>query len=1084
MRLKSIFGFLFTRRFISERLLLFAMAGGMLMDGWITAAFSQWTTESMLRILISVFAAAALGYTYFSSASRTFVRALAYMAIGTLLAFVGYLLVLHHFSYDDSLTFLGAFLICSLYFRSMGELAAYLVAGLLLASIGLLLVENPQVNPQMFVLRLTLGAILVLGLSYATRQFQEQLHRFSKQVAEENRSLNETRIALEERLTAEHLLALVASRVNSVVMISDASDRIEWVNQEFTKVTGYSMEEVVGRTPEFLRGPGTDENIVRQINEKKARLESFHATILNYRKDGKPVWVQMHVTPLLDTNGKLERFIAVQEDITEFKITEEELRQSREQLKAAQQHAKIGSWEWNDRSETISISDEMARMLGMEGWKQAPIPLVMSRVHPDDVDVLRKSIQNGLRRRSPFEVDFRLIAGGITRNVYLTGQAIASKTNDRTEKLVGTMQDITERKKIEEEMRLAEKQYRSLFEHSQHMICMHDLDGTILSINPAGAHAVGYEPEEVIGRNIKTFFYAGKTAEYDEYMRTISLKGSVQGLLRLRVRGGSTVVWMYNNVLLTGPEGQPFVLSSNVEITSRFEMEKELRRAKQTAEETVVMKDRFVANISHELRTPMNAIVGFTELLLKTKLTPEQQEYIQAVHIAGNNLTAMINDVLDIAKIEAGKIEFEAKPFNVRNIMSDTHRLLSQRAMQVNLNFEWKCDERVPVYVLGDELRLTQVLINLVGNAVKFTERGFVHFSCTVTEESESSVSLEFMVEDSGIGIPEEKIDAIFDPFIQASAESTRKFGGTGLGLSIVRDLAELQGGSVGVRSAVGIGSTFTVTIPYKKVSMEVVQQVEHALQPSQAPGHVRVLIVEDQPLNQQLAKKLISDFGFTAEIAINGKAALEILRNDPDPFDVVLMDLQMPELDGYDAAKLIRTKLQLAIPIIAVTAHSSSGEREKCLNIGMNDYLVKPFRAQELYFKIASVLKKQHVDEVPPAEPPAEESPLRSLAAGDKKFEREMLGILLKSLPEDFAAAQQAFVEENYPQLKSIAHRIKSSVALAGEKQAAEKLDEIEKLAAAADKVALANAFDGLSGRIDSLMLRIQAEHDAIRAD
>lgn len=1075
--MKALISFLFSRRFISERILLLAMTGGMLMDGWISAAFSHWSTEALLRILVSFFAAIALAYTYIPSASRVVVRGIAYATIATLLSFVIYLLFLHHFDYDNSLTFLGAYLICSLYFRSMRELIVYLLVGLALVSVALIMVQNPQVNPEMFVLRLSLGGILVLGLSYATRQFQEQLHRFSKQVAAENRSLNETRIALEQRLTSEDLLALVASRVNSVVMISDAEDRIEWVNQEFTQITGYTAEEVIGRVPDFLRGPGTDPNVIKKIAKHKEKLEPFHETILNYRKDGKPVWMQMHVTPLLDNSGKLERFIAVQDDITEFKITEEELRLSREQLKAAQRQAKIGSWEWSDRSETISISDEMARMVGMEGWKNAPLTIVMSRVHPGDIDVLRKSIENGLRRRSPFEIDFRLIVNGITRNVYLTGQAIASKTSERTEKLIGTMQDITERKKIEEEMRLAEKQYRSLFEHSQHMICMHDLDGTILSINPAGAHAVGYEPEEVIGRNIKSFFYAGKVSEYQKYMAAIRAKGSAQGLLRLRVRGGTTAVWMYSNVLLTGPEGNPFVLSSNVEITSRFEMEKELRRAKQTAEETVVMKDRFVANISHELRTPMNAIVGFTELLLKTKLTPEQQEYIQAVHIAGNNLTAMINDVLDIAKIEAGKIEFEAKPFNIRTVMSDTHRLLSQRAAQANLSFEWKCDDHIPVYILGDELRLTQVLINLVGNAVKFTERGFVLFTCTIKEETEQSIILEFLVEDSGIGIPEEKIDAIFDPFTQASAESTRKFGGTGLGLSIVRDLAQLQGGSVSVKSAVGIGSSFVVTIPYKKVSIEVIQQVEHALQPAEAPGHVRVLLVEDQPLNQQLAKKLISDFGFTAEVAVNGKAALEILRNDPAPFDVILMDLQMPEMDGYDAAKLIRTKLQLEIPIIAVTAHSSSGEKEKCLAIGMNDYLVKPFRAQELYFKIASVLKKQAVGNAPVADNGAELNPLRALAAGDKKFEREMLEMLLKSLPEDLLSAQEAIAGENLSLLKSIAHRIKSSVALAGEKVIAEKLEEAETAAGNKDQAAVQKAFYDLPQRMEQLLVRLKKD-------
>jgi PAS domain S-box-containing protein len=1041
---------LFSRRYFSERILFLAITGGMLLDGWMTAVFREFSGEALLRIIVSVLAAGLLAATYLNAVSRQLIRRMAYGAIVLLLTSAAILNIIHHFDFDNALTFIGIYIICSLYFRTISELVFYLGFGLLLVITAILLVEDPHLNATIFVFRFFLAGLLVLILSYATRRFQEQVRLFSQQVSEENESLRKTKLELEERLSSEHLLALVASRANTSVIISDAKDVIEWVNAGFTGITGYSLEEARGKNPSFLRGPDTDPQTIGRIEEKKNKREPFHETILNYRKNGSPVWIHMHVTPLLDASGKVERYIAIQEDITESKTIEAELRFSREQLKLAQRQAKIGSWEWHDGSETIFISGQMAQMLGLPGWKHAPIALVMERIHPDDVDVLRKTIETVVRRTSPFEIDIRLKLNDTLRYVYITGQAIGNNSNRRTERLFGTMQDITERKQIEEELRLAEQQYRSLFEHSQHMICMHDLNGVILSINPAGAHAIGYQPEEIIGRDMRSFFYVNAQAEYDEYMDAIRTKGSTQGVLRMRVRGGNPVVWLYNNVLLTGPRGNPFVLSSNVEITSRFEMEKELRRTKKLAEEALVMKDRFVANISHELRTPMNAIVGFTELLMKTKLSDEQIEYIQAVHIAGNNLTTMINDVLDIAKIEAGKIEFEARPFSIRNVMSDTHRLLSQTAAQSGLQFEWKCADHVPVYVLGDDLRLTQILINLVGNAVKFTEKGFVNFSATVISETSESLDIEFMVEDSGIGIAEEKVQAIFEPFTQGSAESTRKYGGTGLGLSIVRDLVELQGGMVSVKSAVGIGSTFTFNIPYKKVSVEVIQEVEQALQPVESPGPLRVLLVEDQPLNQQLAKKLVHDFGFTAEIAVNGKAAIDMLRNDPEPFDLVLMDLQMPEMDGYDATRVIREKMHSDIPIIALTAHSSAGEREKCLALGMNGYLVKPFRAQELYFRIASVIRKKHVEPEAPVITGSgfEQKPLHALAAGDQKFEREMLELLIRSIPEDFEAIVNGVETGDFEKLRTTSHRLKSSVALAGDRIFADQLEEMNKLA------------------------------------
>ncbi len=1040
--MSRILQLLFSRHFFSERILFLAVAGIMLVDGWIIGIFNKLSTEVILRIAICAIACISFLFTYSKKTTRLNIKWLAWLSIILLLSFSAFLNVDHHFDNDSVLTFLGAYVICSLYFLSLRELIFYLLFGFFLAISALAITDHPQITSALFVSRLFVGGLLLLSLSFATRQFQEQLQKFSNKVIEENRSLNETKIALEKRLTHEHLLALVASRVNTSVIITGPDDEIEWVNEGFTKITGYSSEEAIGRTIQFLRGPGTDPIAIKRIGIKKNKLVPFHDTILNYRKDGSPIWIQMHITPLIDENGKLERYISIQEDVSENKNRGEELERSRELLKTAQRQAKIGSWEWNDTKRIVSCSDEMSRILGLEGQKFPPTDSISKLIHPNDASVLRKTIENGLRRSSPFEIEFRLIINGAIKYVYLTGQAVNSG-KEKTEMLFGTMQDITERKQIENEMRIAEKQYRSLFEHSQHMICIHDLKGNIMSINPAGAVAVGFKAEEIIGRNISPFLWGNQQDEYEKYMHTIVHAGKAQGLLRLPKQGGESSVWLYNNILLDDPEGNQYVLSSNVEITGRVEMEKELRMAKKLAEESLVMKDRFVANISHELRTPMNAIIGFSDLLLKTKLDSEQVEYLQAIHIAGDNLTSMINDVLDLAKIESGKIEFEAKPFIVRNVMSNVHRLLSQNATQSKLSFEWKCDSNLPSYVLGDELRLTQILINLVGNAIKFTEKGFVHFSCFINKENDESLDLEFVVEDSGIGIPAEKLQLVFDPFIQASAESTRKFGGTGLGLSIVRDLTELQGGAVSVKSVEGIGSSFTVILPMKKVSIEVIQQVEKALQPIASPGNVRVLIVEDQPLNQQLAKKLVSDFGFTTEVAFNGKAAVEFLR--VENFDVVLMDLQMPEMDGYEATKVIRKTLHLDIPIIALTAHSSSGEREKCLAIGMNDYLAKPYRAQELYYKIVSTVRKTISGNIPVETNVREENPIRALSGGDKFFEREIIQLMLNSIPDDVSKMIAAVGEKDFPNARAIAHRIKSSTALAGEYQLSSLLEDCE---------------------------------------
>lgn len=1033
----------FLKHHLPERLLFLTIAGGLIFDGLISQSMNTPSDETILRVIFSAFASFAFLATYIFKLGRPTVRWMAYVAIATMLMFSSFLCYQNKFTFDDALTFIGVYVICSMYFRTSKGLIIYLIAGLILAALTVYVTNEPGVDTPKFLLRLLLGGILVFCLSWGTRLVQGRLVKITKEIEEKNRALDETRAVLEERLTREQLLAMVASRANAIVMITDRDDRVEWVNDEFTKILGYTSDEIIGKDPEMLRGPETDEETVKRMQEKKRHGKSFHDEILNYRKDGRQVWLQMHVTPLTNDAGEIEYYVAIQEDITESKRTSEALRKSQEQLKAAQRQAKIGNWEWFVGDDHMYCSEEMCRALGITYADKIPVSHIRSHIHPEDLPVVSRSVEDTIRRRSPFELDCRVNTQGQTRYIYITGQSQEGE-NGLVSNLFGTIQDITERKRIEEEMRVAEKQYRSLFEYSQHMICMHDLDGIILSINPSGAHTLGYEPEELIGRQIRNLVPERYQKEFSDYLLEIRRHGMHSGLMRMILRNGEETIWMYSNIRLTDPEGNPFVLSSNVEITGRYMMEKELRGAKKLAEEALISKDRFVANISHELRTPMNAIGGFTELLKRTKLNDEQEEYTDAIGMATENLTAMINDILDIAKIEAGKIEFERRVFNVRDVMRKTHILLSPRADAAGISFTWSCEANVPAFVVSDDLRLTQILVNLVGNAVKFTSKGFVSFGCEIKEESERQVTLLFWIEDSGIGIPKEKFEMIFDPFTQVSGASNRKFGGTGLGLTIVKDLAELQGGSVNVQSAEGIGSRFEVILPVEKIDQGMVQQVDVALKPLDHPGNIHVLLVEDHQLNQQLALRLIRDFGFTASLASHGRAAIEILKEEK--FDVILMDLQMPEMDGYDTTTYIREKMFITTPIIALTAHSSSGEREKCLSLGMTDYMTKPYRSKDLYYKIVRAISTAPGD-VKPTETDEGEyaTPLKALASGDKEFEKEMLEMMLRSFPEDFDRLGKAAEDGDVSTLKIVAHRMKSSVALAGEKEIAALFNAVQ---------------------------------------
>lgn len=1056
---------------LPERVLFFTLAVGLIVGGFFSGAFAKISDETIIRIVISAFASIAFLSTIFFKIDRPTVRWMAYVAIASLQLFIGFLCYKTSYGVDDTIAYIGVYIICSVYFRSLRDAVIFLAFGFLLAVFIALAVEDPGIDTPRFIFRLSIGALLIFSVSWGARIAQGRLVKITREIEEKNRALDETRAVLEKRLTRDQLLAMVASRANAIVMITDTNDTVEWVNDEFTRIMGYRAEEIIGENPVILRGPETDETAVRRIEAKKRSGKSFHDEILNYRKDGKAVWLQMHVTPLSNEQGEIEYFVAIQEDITESKRTSQALQKSQEQLKLAQQQAKIGSWEWYVGSDHMYCSEEMCRALGITYAEQIPVSHIRSYIHPDDMPVMQRSVEDTIRRRSPFELDCRVVSQGQMRYIYITGQSQEGE-NGMVTNLFGTVQDITERKRIEEEMRVAEKQYRSLFEYSQHMICMHDLNGVILSINPSGAHTLGYEPEELVGRQVLKLVPERYHDEFNEYMKEIRKHGMHSGLMRMILRNGEETIWMYSNIRLTDPEGKAFVLSSNVEITGRYLMEKELRGAKKLAEEALISKDRFVANISHELRTPMNAIGGFTELLRKTKLSEEQEEYTDAITMATDNLTAMINDILDIAKIEAGKIEFERRVFNVRDVMKKTHILLSPRADAGGIVFTWTCAENVPAYIVSDDLRLTQILVNLVGNAVKFTSKGFVSFGCEVKEESERQMNLLFWIEDSGVGIPREKFDMIFQPFTQVSGASNRKYGGTGLGLTIVKDLTELQGGSVKVQSAEGIGSRFEVVLPVEKIDQGMVQQVDVALKPLDHPGNIHVLLVEDHQLNQQLAMRLIKDFGFTVSLASNGRAAIEILKEEK--FDVILMDLQMPEMDGYDTTVYVREKMFITTPIIALTAHSSSGEREKCLALGMNDYMTKPYRSKDLYYKIVRSLGSVPADsKVPENDEGNYATPLKALASGDRDFEREMLEMMLKSFPEDFDRFEKAAEGGDISTLKTVAHRMKSSVALAGEKD----------LAALFNLVQNASAESGLTDEVAEAVKKLLAEKEGLMA-
>lgn len=401
----------------------------------------------------------------------------------------------------------------------------------------------------------------------------------------------------------------------------------------------------------------------------------------------------------------------------------------------------------------------------------------------------------------------------------------------------------------------------------------------------------------------------------------------------------------------------------NLENTQRAVLNilEDYSEAKEKAEESTKLKEAFLANMSHEIRTPMNAIIGFSDILSKRNLGEQEKEYVRTIKSAGENLLTIINDILDISKIEAGMMTFEEHTFSVGELFESLNVMLMGKAKEKNLELVFSYDKNIPDVLLGDPTRLSQIIINLTGNAIKFTQTGKVTVHAKLLQQisdntegnrNNDNVLLEFSVEDTGIGIPADKLENIFERFRQAESHTTRKYGGTGLGLSIAKQLVELQGGTLAVKSEIKIGSVFTFSIPYKK-SVEVLHPTEITGKKfnMQELSSLNILLVEDNRLNVVLILSLFSEYKLKLQVAENGSVALEKMKENK--FDIILMDMEMPVMNGYETATIIRKELKNTIPIIAMTAHAMSGERERCLSLGMNDYISKPINADLLFEKI-----------------------------------------------------------------------------------------------------------------------------------
>ena len=520
------------------------------------------------------------------------------------------------------------------------------------------------------------------------------------------------------------------------------------------------------------------------------------------------------------------------------------------------------------------------------------------------------------------------------------------------------------RKKLEHEA-LLEKRYGDLFENANDMVYSRSLDGFLTDLNPAGERMTGYTRAEALQMTITDLMPPELREQARQRMEKNNAKSpDFRAEINIMRKDGERRTLEISTRLIS-ENGKPVRVEGIArDVTDRKRAQAEYETAREAAEEANRAKSEFLANMSHEIRTPMNGVIGMSELALQTDLTLEQREYVDTIHTCAESLLTLINDILDFSKIEARKLELDWVEFNIRRLLADILRTLRIRSVQRNVALRSNVEDRVPHRLLGDPHRVRQVIVNLVGNGIKFTEHGEVAVEVALEREEEGKCRLHFAIRDTGIGIPEGKRKSVFDAFMQADGSITRKHGGTGLGLAISAQLAVLMHGTISVESRVGEGSVFHFTAEFGVLTGTMPAQLPAPPAPKTHSRSLKVLVVEDNAVNRRLASKLLEKRGHRPEVACDGQAALEMMARQS--FDLILMDVQMPEMDGFQATAAIREReaeTGAHIPILALTAHAMKGDRERCLDAGMDGYVSKPIQSSELFAAIDALAA--------PSEPP-----------------------------------------------------------------------------------------------------------------
>ncbi len=923
----------------------------------------------------------------------------------------------------------------------------------------------------------TLGGMAILVL--AALGWVSMLRRRVREQTGEIREWLRREAALKQRYLN------LFENANDIIYTLDLEGKITSLNRAGESVLGYTRVEAMNL------------NIAQAVAPEQAERAREHLCRLRLgelpsaseweiiAKEGRRIPLEVRERIIFE-GGRMVGVQGIARDIGQRKRAEEALRKSEEQYRLLFERNLAGVFRSTLDGCFLDCNDACARILGYTSREEF-LGQSAWDVYSNPGD--RKSYLARLQKqKSVTNVELHLKRKDGVPVWVLENASLVEAGGDEAAFIEGTFVDVTDVKHAQEALRESEGKYRSLVSNIPDVAWTADAHYNYVFISKNIQRISGYSLAEVYERGANLYLaclHPDDTPKVTKAFQALFAEGKAYDVeCRVRRKDGEWI-WVHDRAFTTyDKNGVRYADGLLSDITQRKRAEEELHRAKIAAETASRAKSEFLAVMSHEIRTPMNGIIGMTDLALDTELTSEQREYLGIVRESADALLTLIDDILDFSRIEAGKLRLDLDQFDLRDTLDGAIKALAVRARQKGLKLVCHIPADVPVSLLGDSGRLRQVVLNLVGNAIKFTDRGEVALTVRLASQSAEEVELHFSVADSGIGIPPEQQQRIFDAFAQADSSATRKYGGAGLGLSISSRLVGMMNGRVWVESEVAKGSTFHFTArfslppgraPWRAANTETRLRGLPRMAPGTAPGpqptfktpkNLRVLLAEDNRVNQVLVMHLLDRQGHSVTLAANGREVIRAFERAD--FDLVLMDIQMPEMDGFEATAAIREKERVGgahVPIIALTAHAMKGDRERCLAAGMDGYIAKPIRESELQEVIESVLgglplsarnaRGEHHEKV------LDCAAALDRVGGDRRLLGELARLFQGECAKLLAAVHEAVTRRDPRALERAAHTLKSSVgnfAASATYKAAERL-EILARQGELDKAAEASA-------------------------